>query len=80
MPAEELLPENVDEYLMLERQSYSVKCQAKAAPVDVHYDLRSVLLKYLGRVGHASGANKVARYSPYHFGLSLRENIGGLRF
>lgn len=34
---------------MLERQHYGVKWQAKAAPVDVHYDLRSVLLNYLGR-------------------------------
>lgn len=80
MPEEESLPENLGEYLMLERQNCRVKCQAKAAPVDVHYDLRSVLLKYLGRVGHACRANKVARYSPYHFGLSRRENIEDLRF
>lgn len=65
---------------MLERQDYRVECQAKAAPVDVHYDLRSLSLNYLGRVGHASRANKVARYSPYHFGLSRRENVEDLRF
>lgn len=82
MPEEELLPENVGEYFMVEGQNYSVKCQAKPRQrlCDVHYDLRSVSLQYLGWVGHASRENKVTSYSPYHFGLSPRENMVGLRF